>query len=307
MNLSLNAMEEVRHGQKRKRLVFSETSFDLTRISVNKTDDAKQAKIMDLLSKTLSNTFCNIALPRTYVQFEKFQRGCNVSTSDAPMEFHQNDFIDEALTTIMRIIRVPNFQSHSMCLSQYCVQSEHENPTWSKCSTILLSCISRENAVFPIIFGYWRTCKRDIGYSEFSQTEYPNNPETVEILVGGVGAIVILHGKWINIEQLELLKIQNITIQEVSLTDIQINRFLRNRRDSGVASDWKQLDIHFNRAANLDIVLEGIEVTDEDEIRPADVIHQWSFNTGNGKKCTACYANYVADFLQFGFEFRFGN
>ncbi|CAL2052365.1 unnamed protein product [Caenorhabditis brenneri] len=144
-------------------------------------------------------------------------------------------------------------------------------------------------------------------YFGVEPTEYPNNPETVEILVGGIEAIAILHGRWINIEQLKLLKIQNITIQEVSLTDIQINRFLRNWRDSGVASDWKQLDIHFNRAANLDIVLEGIEVTDEDEIRPADVIHQWSFNTGNGKKCTACYANYVADFLQFGFEFRFGN
>ncbi|EGT39358.1 hypothetical protein CAEBREN_01891 [Caenorhabditis brenneri] len=142
-------------------------------------------------------------------------------------------------------------------------------------------------------------------YFAVEPTEYPSNPETVEIFAGGVEAIAILHGRWINIEQLNLLKIQDTTIQEVPLTDIQINRFLRNWRDSGVASNWKKLNIHFNRAANLDIVLEGIDVTDEDEIRPTGVIHQWSFNTGNGEKCTVCYARY--NFLLFGFEFRVGN
>ncbi|CAL2041267.1 unnamed protein product [Caenorhabditis brenneri] len=148
MNSKSNAMEENRHGQKRKS---EQNSRD---------DDAKQAKIIgesvflipkislleDIVEYFLQHKSSKLGFaidiytnrvklswkeyPGTYIQFEKFQRGCNVSTSDAPMEFHRNDFIDLAMTTIMRIIRAPNFQSHSMCLSQYCAHSESGNGTW---------------------------------------------------------------------------------------------------------------------------------------------------------------------------------
>ncbi|CAL2052367.1 unnamed protein product [Caenorhabditis brenneri] len=136
-------------------------------------------------------------------------------------------------------------------------------------------------------------------------TEYAHNPETFEIR--NDGTIVIHHGRWINVVQLNSIKARDITILEVSLSDSEINTFLRNWRDSGVASDWKKLEISFNREANSDIVLEGIDVTNEDVIRPADIIHQWSFNSKNGEKCTVRYFMNSADVVEFRFEFQIGN
>ncbi|EGT39355.1 hypothetical protein CAEBREN_22831 [Caenorhabditis brenneri] len=136
-------------------------------------------------------------------------------------------------------------------------------------------------------------------------TEYDNNVEIVEIQTDET--IFIDHGRWINVAQLNSIKARDITISEVFLTDSEINMFLKNWRDRGVASGWKQLDIHFNGEADLDIVLEGIDGTEEDLNRPADIIHQFSFNSRNGEKCTVCYVRNDADDSIFGFEFHFGN
>lgn len=142
---------------------------------------------------------------------------------------------------------------------------------------------------------------------EVEPTEYPENPEIVEFLNVKMKTLMIRHGKWINIQQLKAFKGQKITIWNVSLTDFQVNTFLRDWNNSGVESNWKQLKIHFNREANSNIVLEGLDVTDEDFMRPDDVISQWSFNTKNGEKCTVVYTEYESDVMDFGFEFHLGN
>ncbi|EGT44339.1 hypothetical protein CAEBREN_01224 [Caenorhabditis brenneri] len=137
-------------------------------------------------------------------------------------------------------------------------------------------------------------------------TEYENNAEIFEIQTDE--EIFIDHGRWINdAAQLNSIKARNITIRDVSLSDTEINTFLKNWRDSGVASGWKQLDIHFNGEADLDVVLEGIDGTDEDLNLPAGVIHQFDFNSTNGEKCTVYYVLNNPDALIFGFEFHFGN
>ncbi|CAL2041533.1 unnamed protein product [Caenorhabditis brenneri] len=135
---------------------------------------------------------------------------------------------------------------------------------------------------------------------------YPESPENIEILKFEVPIIIIHHGKWIKPQQLKAFKAEEIIVNSASLTDAQINTFLRDWMNSEEASMLKQLTIRFNREADSEVVLEGMDATDEDLMKPEDALSQWSFKMANGERCTVIYAEYEENVQTFGFEFIVG-
>ncbi|EGT50199.1 hypothetical protein CAEBREN_02919 [Caenorhabditis brenneri] len=140
-------------------------------------------------------------------------------------------------------------------------------------------------------------------------TEYPSvdpeDPEIIENLNVERTKLLIKHGRWITMQQLKAIKASDISLNKVSFTDFQINSILRDLRDSEEVTNLKRLKICFNRVANPETVLEGIDVT-EDLMTPVDAMNQWSFEMASGRKCTVIYAEYESDVQEFGFEFRVG-
>ncbi|CAL2052371.1 unnamed protein product [Caenorhabditis brenneri] len=200
---------------------------------------------------------------------------------------------------LREVFKMP-LQEMEMRLDNVAVETYHSWITWNNTMFYDIPALNFEgNCSFSDyiwILKHVRT--RHVLNFGVEPTEYENNPEVFEIQTDEI--IYIRHGRWINVAQLNSIKAPVITIVEVSLTDTEINTFLKNWRDSGVASGWKQVEIYFNRVARLDVVLEGIDGTEEDLNRPANIIHQFSFNSRNGEKCTVCY-------VRNGFEFYVGN
>lgn len=137
--------------------------------------------------------------------------------------------------------------------------------------------------------------------------DYPEDLENIEVLNVEVAFIIISHGKWVRLEQLKAFKAQIVDVNSASLTDSQINAFLRDWRDSEVASTLRELTICFNREADVNIVLQELDVTDENLLKSDDALNQWSFKSAKGEKLTVIYAKYTANVRTFGFEFRIGN
>ncbi|CAL2041529.1 unnamed protein product [Caenorhabditis brenneri] len=136
-------------------------------------------------------------------------------------------------------------------------------------------------------------------------TEYPENHETVNLESEKIG---IDHGKWIRLQDLQAMKARIIFLSDVSLTEQEINMFLRNLQALKEESYLRRLTFDFYREVNLEIVLEGLKVTEEE--KPEDSLNQWSFEMENGAKCTVLYAEYEdedADLQKFGFEIEIGN
>ncbi|EGT47351.1 hypothetical protein CAEBREN_18821 [Caenorhabditis brenneri] len=138
-------------------------------------------------------------------------------------------------------------------------------------------------------------------------TDYPEDPGNIAPVNIELAEIYIQNGRWINMQQLITFKAQSISIRDTALTDLEINQVLRDWRDSEIPPKLEQLCIYFNREANLDVVLQGLDATDEDLMKPDGTLDQWSFNMTNGKKCKAIYAEYEDDVSEFGFEFQVGN
>ncbi|CAL2048180.1 unnamed protein product [Caenorhabditis brenneri] len=137
-------------------------------------------------------------------------------------------------------------------------------------------------------------------------TEYPENQETVSL---EAEKVEIHYGKWMKIKDIEAINAQAITIVDISLTDNEINALLKNLGAFKEKSDVKKLTLEFFRAADQEVVLEGLNAINEDEKKPADCFNQWSFVLSNGEKCTVIYARYHDDMndSMFGFDILIGN
>ncbi|CAL2052369.1 unnamed protein product [Caenorhabditis brenneri] len=118
--------------------------------------------------------------------------------------------------------------------------------------------------------------------------------------------ILITDGRWIKLQHLQSIEARKITIFRVSFTDSEINTFLRDWKDSKRASNMKKLFIFFEREANPEVVLEEMNATDENGMKPDNALNQWSFKMVNGEKCTVIYAEYEGNGV-FGFEFQVKN
>ncbi|CAL2041605.1 unnamed protein product [Caenorhabditis brenneri] len=111
-------------------------------------------------------------------------------------------------------------------------------------------------------------------YLNVEPTDYPEDPENIEILNIEAASVYIWFGRWMSMQQLKAIKAESITVRRVSLTDSQINTFLREMKASEVPSYLKKLRVRFNREANSAVVLEGLDVINEDLERPDDVLNQ---------------------------------
>ncbi|EGT60059.1 hypothetical protein CAEBREN_13422 [Caenorhabditis brenneri] len=138
-------------------------------------------------------------------------------------------------------------------------------------------------------------------------TEYPENLETVDL---EADKVIIKYGKWLKIKDIQAIKARDIAIEDVLLTDNEINALLKNLDAFKEKSNVKTLTLDFLRAAEPEVVLEGLNAINEDEMKPTDCLNQWSFVLSNGEKCTVIYAEYhnnLSDDLVFGFDILIGN
>ncbi|CAL2048182.1 unnamed protein product [Caenorhabditis brenneri] len=137
-------------------------------------------------------------------------------------------------------------------------------------------------------------------------TEYPENHETVNLEAEKVD---IQYGKWMKIEDIQAINARDIDLRDISLTDDDINAFSKILDGFKEKSNLKKLSLEFFRVADTVVVLEGLNVIDEDEIKPPYSLKQWSFVMANGEKCTVIYAEYdndLSDNLSFGFDILIG-
>ncbi|CAL2052327.1 unnamed protein product [Caenorhabditis brenneri] len=102
--------------------------------------------------------------------------------------------------------------------------------------------------------------------------------------------ISIGYGRWVKLDHLKSIEARTV-----------------NWKDLKVALNMKKLNIFFEREADPEVVLEGLELTNEDLMKPDDSLNQWSFKMANGDKCTVIYAEFDVDVPTFGFEFNVGN
>ncbi|CAL2052374.1 unnamed protein product [Caenorhabditis brenneri] len=122
-------------------------------------------------------------------------------------------------------------------------------------------------------------------------------------------SIVISDGRWICREDFESIYAKSINIAKTTIPDGQINKYLKDWKNMKRLTlrekmNLKELTIIFVYERNPEDLLEGLEATNEDLIKPVDVLNQWSFKMANGDKCTVTYAKYEGDDK---FEFRVGN
>ncbi|EGT39580.1 hypothetical protein CAEBREN_04613 [Caenorhabditis brenneri] len=148
---------------------------------------------------------------------------------------------------------------------------------------------------------------KNVVFFSMEPTEYSENNEIVNLEMEDV---TITHGKWMKIHDIEAIKARNICLKDISLTDNEINVFLKNLGAFKEKSNMKELTLTFYRQADPEIVFEGLDVINEVQIKPVDSHNQWSFELANGEKCTVIYVEYdndESDDLIFGFEIQIGN
>ncbi|CAL2041528.1 unnamed protein product [Caenorhabditis brenneri] len=148
---------------------------------------------------------------------------------------------------------------------------------------------------------------KNVVFFTMEPTEYPGNHEIVNLEMEEVN---IRCGKWMKLQDIQAINARNIGLENISLTDNEINALLKSLKVSKEKSNMEKLILEFYRVADLEIVLEGLDVTNEDQMKPEDSLNQWSFKMANGEKCTVIYAEYDnddSDDLMFGFEIQIGN
>ncbi|EGT60084.1 hypothetical protein CAEBREN_02785 [Caenorhabditis brenneri] len=135
---------------------------------------------------------------------------------------------------------------------------------------------------------------------EMKPNDYPKDTENLEVIPFELEGIEILHGKWINFQQLEAIKSDYIKIANIDWTDFKINTFLKNLKSSKEKPKFKELDIIIHRQSTH-VVFEGLQERDA-----PDTDKKLVFKTVNGQKCTVTYTRFVRNVHEdnnlFGFE-----
>ncbi|CAL2041526.1 unnamed protein product [Caenorhabditis brenneri] len=142
-------------------------------------------------------------------------------------------------------------------------------------------------------------------YFEMKPTRYPDNMENLEVDFSKLETLVIDHGRWVSLQQLQAVNASYISIKDADLTDFEINAFLRSLESSGEKPKFEELHIFFYDEADADIILEGLNFEDGDDSKQENIFGDIVFKTGSGQKCTISYSEFDDEGVAlYGFEIR---